>query len=302
MKVRIGVGVGAGALGRRDLSAIVDGIAAWNLDSLWLSEVLTGAAVDPLVGLAVAAGRHDTIKLGTTMLLPGRNPLRLAKALAGLDQLSEGRLLITFVPGLGFEPERSAIGLPADRRGAALDVVLPLLRQLWSGDPVTWSGAGAGIGLDQFALERVTVSPLPLQDPLEVWLGGMAPAALRRCGRLGDGWLPSLCTPDTAAAGREVIDAEAAASGREISDEHFGVSLGYSSRPLSERARAALASRARGADPDALVPVGWDTTRTLLERFVAAGFSKFVLRPLDPPADWGAELEAMAAAVGDLQT
>src|SRR6476620_5425288 len=98
MKVRIGVGVGAGALGRRDLSAIVDGIAAWKLDSLWLSEVLTGAAVDPLVGLAVASGRHDTIKLGTTMLRPGRNPLRLAKALAGLDRLSEGRLLITFVP------------------------------------------------------------------------------------------------------------------------------------------------------------------------------------------------------------
>src|SRR4051794_8372055 len=124
MKVRIGLGVGAGALGRPELAAVVDGIAAGKLDSLWLSEVLTGAGVDPLVGLAWTAGRHETIKLGTTMLLPGRNPLRLAKTLAGLDQLSDGRLLITFVPGLGFEPERSAIGLRANRRGAALDVVL----------------------------------------------------------------------------------------------------------------------------------------------------------------------------------
>ncbi len=302
MKVRIGVGVGAGSLGRRDLSEIVDGITAGDLDSLWLSEVLTASAVDPIVGLAVAAGRDDKIKLGTTMLLPGRNPLRLAKALAGLDLLSEGRVLITFVPGLGFEPERSAIGLPPDRRGAVMDAVLPLLRRLWAGDDVTWAGAGAGIGLEDFALERVVLSPRPLQDPLEIWLGGMAPAALRRCGRLADGWLPSLCTPDTASAGREVIDAEATAAGRAISDEHFGVSLGYSDRPLSDRARATLSSRARGADPDALVPIGWDATRSLMERFVAAGFSKFVLRPLDPPAEWGAELEAVAAAVGDLQT
>src|SRR6478736_777297 len=155
MKVRIGVGVGAGALGRRELGTIVDGIAAGNLDSLWLSEVLTAPAADPVVGLAWAAGRHDQVKLGTTMLLPGRNPLRLAKALAGLDQLSDGRALITLVPGLAFEPERSAIGLPADRRGAAMDSVLPLLRRLWAGEPVTWSGAGAGIGLDHFGLEQV---------------------------------------------------------------------------------------------------------------------------------------------------
>lgn len=302
MKVRIGVGIGGGAVSRSDLGAVVDGIAGGGLDSLWLSEVLTGAGVDPLVGLAWAAGRDERIKLGTTMLVPGRNPLRLAKMLAGLDQLSDGRLLVTFVPGLGFEPERSAIGVDVKRRGAALDTVLPLIRHLWSGDEVTWSGAGEAIGLDEVALEQVTLSPVPVQDPLEVWLGGMAPAALRRCGRLGDGWLPSLCTPESASAGREIIDAEASAVGRAISDEHFGVSLGYSARPLTERARAALASRARGADPDALVPVGWDATRSLVERFVTSGFSKFVLRPIDPPADWSAELDAIAAAVGDLQT
>lgn len=302
MKVRIGIGVGAGPLDRRELDAIVDGVAAGNLDSLWLSEVLTGGGVDPLVGLAWAAGRHEKIKLGTTMLLPGRNPLRLARALAGLDQISGGRVLITFVPGLDLEPERSAIGLPPDRRGAAMDGLLPLLRRLWAGDQVTWHGAGAAIGLDHVTLEQVVLSPLPAQEPLEVWLGGMAPAALRRCGRLADGWLPSLCTPETASAGRETIEAEASAAGRAISDEHFGVSLGYSARPLTQRARAALASRVRGSDPDALVPVGWDALRSLVERFVAAGFSKFVVRPLDPPAEWGAELDALATAVGDLQT
>ena len=106
MKIRIGVGAGGG-LGAEALTTVVDGIASAGLDSLWLAEILTGAAIDPLVGLAWASGRRPGVKLGTTMLLPGRNPLRLAKAVADLDRLSGGRALVTFVPGLATEPGRS---------------------------------------------------------------------------------------------------------------------------------------------------------------------------------------------------
>ncbi|HLH47172.1 MAG TPA: LLM class flavin-dependent oxidoreductase, partial [Acidimicrobiales bacterium] len=147
-----------------------------------------------------------------------------------------------------------------------------------------------------------SLEPRPVQAPLEVWLGGTAPGALRRCGRLGDGWLPSLCSPDEAEAGRRIIEAEAAAVGRAISPEHYGVSVGYVLSPLGGAAAAALRGRRRGVDVEALVPVGWAATRELLQRYLAGGFSKFVLRPLVPPADWSAELDALAAAVGDLQT
>jgi probable F420-dependent oxidoreductase len=257
--------------------------------------VLTGAVVDPLVALSWAAGRNPTLKLGTTMLVAGRNPMRLAKSLASLDRLSAGRLLITLVPGLTTVPERGAVGpAPADR-GAITDEVIPLLRRLWAGETVTWQG----VGVD---LDGVRLTPLPVQDPLEVWLGGMAPAALRRCGRLGDGWLPSLCSPETAADGRQVIEKAAGEAGRQISDEHFGVSIGYSHQPLGDRARAAIAARSRGVDPDAVVPVGWDATRALLENFVKVGFTKFVLRPMAAPDDWATEIAAMADAVSDLQT
>jgi alkanesulfonate monooxygenase SsuD/methylene tetrahydromethanopterin reductase-like flavin-dependent oxidoreductase (luciferase family) len=160
---------------------------------------------------------------------------------------------------------------------------------------VTWTGAGID-------LDSITLHPLPVQDPLEVWLGGTAPAALRRCGRLADGWLPSLCTPESASEGREVIEKAAGEAGRQISDEHFGVSIGYSHEPLSESARAAVRKRGRGVDPDVVVPVGWAATRALLEDFVEAGFSKFVLRPLQAPPDWAAEIAAIADAVADLQT
>jgi probable F420-dependent oxidoreductase len=295
MKVRIGVGVGGGATDPTQLGEVCDQVVAGGLDSLWLSEVLTGPVVDPLVALSWAAGRNSTLKLGTTMLVAGRNPMRLAKSLASLDRLSAGRLLITLVPGLTTVPERGAVGpAPADR-GAITDEVIPLLRRLWAGETVTWRGAGVD-------LEEVRLTPTPVQDPLEIWLGGMAPAALRRCGRLGDGWLPSLCTPETASDGRQVIEKAAGDAGRQISDEHFGVSIGYSHQPLSDRARAAIAARGRGVDPDAVVPVGWDATRALLEDFVKVGFTKFVLRPMAPPDNWPREIAAMADAVSDLQT
>jgi alkanesulfonate monooxygenase SsuD/methylene tetrahydromethanopterin reductase-like flavin-dependent oxidoreductase (luciferase family) len=146
----------------------------------------------------------------------------------------------------------------------------------------------------------VKLSPLPVQQPLEVWLGGTAPAALERCGRLSDGWLPSLCTPEEAAAGRVVIEEAAAKAGRSISSEHFGMSIGYASKPIDPAtARTMTARRPRSVE---LTPVGLPALRERIERFIAVGFSKFVVRPIAAPASWRAELEALSAAVGDLQT
>src|SRR5216684_5716879 len=96
------------------------------------SEVLTGPVVDPVVGLAWAGASNPRVKLGTTMLLPGRNVVRLAKQLARLDVLCRGRLLVTLVPGLTYAPEREAIGVEPKRRGAFIDEALPLLRRLWA--------------------------------------------------------------------------------------------------------------------------------------------------------------------------
>jgi probable F420-dependent oxidoreductase len=293
MKIRIGVGVGGAASTPETLAELVSALDDLGFDSLWLSEVLTAAALDPVVGLAWAAACNPRVKLGTTMLLPGRNVLRLAKQLAGLDILCRGRLLVTLVPGLTYAPERDAIGLEPRRRGGFIDEALPLLRRLWVGETVSHDGA-AGCFRD------VRLSPLPVQQPLEVWLGGTAPAALERCGRLSDGWLPSLCTPEEAAAGRAVIERAAADVGRSISGEHFGLSIGYATAPIdAATARTMAARRPRAVE---LTPVGWPALRELLERFIGVGFSKFVVRPIAPPASWRAELEALSAAVGDLQT
>ncbi|HSF01680.1 MAG TPA: LLM class flavin-dependent oxidoreductase, partial [Solirubrobacterales bacterium] len=215
------------------------------------------------------------------------------KQLASLDVLCQGRLLVTLVPGLTYSPEREAIGLEPGRRGAFIDEALPLLRRLWAGETVSHEGAAG-------RLRDVTLRPLPVQQPLEVWLGGTAPGALERCGRLSDGWLPSLCTPEEAAAGRAVIDEVAARAGRSISREHFGVSIGYARVPIDPAtARVMSARRPRSVE---LTPVGLPALRNLVERFLTVGVSKFVVRPLVAPASWRGELEALASAVGDLQT
>jgi probable F420-dependent oxidoreductase len=293
MKIRIGVGAGGVSPTPDALAELVTGLDQLGFDSLWLSEVLTGPVLDPLVGLAWAASNNPRLKLGTTMLVPGRNMLRLAKQLASLDVLCEGRLLVTLVPGLTYAPERDAIGLDPKHRGACIDEALPLLRRLWAGETVSHDGATG-------SFREVKLWPLPVQQPLEVWLGGTAPAALERCGRLSDGWLPSLCTPEEAAAGRVVIEEAAARAGRSISGEHFGVSIGYARAPIApETARAIAARRPRALE---LMPIGLPAVRELIERFIAVGFSKFVLRPVVAPAAWGPELEALAAAVGNLQT
>jgi probable F420-dependent oxidoreductase len=296
MKVRIGVSGGLGMAGDpAGFGRLVDDLDRLGFDSIWLPEVLTAPTLDPLTGMAFAAAHNSHLKIGSTLLLPGRNLVRVAKELASLDVLSGGRLLVTFVPGLSRRPETAAVGVSQPEKGPMMDEMLPLLRMLWAGETVSHHGRAGD-------LDDVTLSPLPVQQPLEFWTGGMVPAALRRCGRFADGWLPSSCTPHEVAAARVIIDEAADEADRAISPEHFGVSIAYSHHPLSPGVIRAVASTRRGVDPEQVVPVGLRGLRAMLEDFLAVGFSKFVVRPIVPPDSWPAELDALAGAVLDLQT
>jgi probable F420-dependent oxidoreductase len=295
MKVRIGVGPGAdiAANPERFGDYVID-MERLGFDSLWLSEVLTQPVLDPLAGLAFAAGRVRKLKLGTTLVVPGRQPGRLAKELATIDVLSRGRLLLVFVPGLPDQVEREALGINGRNRNGWIDEALPVVRRLWTEDAVEHHGP-------RFAFAGVTIRPRPLQNPLEVWLGGNAPGALERTGRLGEGWLPSLCTPEEAAAGRVAIERAAADHGRVIDPEHFGVSIGYARDSLPPTRVAAILRRRPNADPATLIPLGLPALREMLLRYIDAGCSKFVVRPLERGPDWRAELEELADQVLPLQ-
>src|SRR5438477_7513585 len=162
MKIRIGVGLGASTADSDAFVETVQHMEACRFDSLWLSEVLTTGVLDPLAGLAFAAGVTSKLKLGTTMTVTGRNPVRMAKELATIDRLSRGRLLLVFVPGLTNRLEDQALAVPVKERGAWLDEGLPLARRLWSEDEVVHTGP-------LFCYQGISVHPRPLQNPLEVW-------------------------------------------------------------------------------------------------------------------------------------
>ena len=297
MKIRIGLGLGTQTLAgdAERFPGFVDALEARGFDSLWLSERLTGPAPDPLVALAMAAGRTRRLKLGTSVLVvPGRNPVVLAKELATLDRLSGGRLLPAVGLGAPVPAEHRAFGVERGQRAGLFDEAVGLIRRLWTEDDVHHDG-------EHFHLDGVTLRPRPLQDPVDMWLGGTSPSELRRTGRLGDGWLPSFTVPSEVEAGWATINEVAARHDRAIEDEHLGVLVLYTRGGLPDAIAQVVAARRPELDPHEVVPDGVDGLRRQLERFIAVGASKFVVVPLADPADWDAELDELAAEVKSLE-
>jgi probable F420-dependent oxidoreductase len=143
------------------------------------------AVHDPVLPLAYVAGHTDRIRLGTaTVCAPFTAPALLAKTLTSLDVLSGGRLTV----GLGsgwLRQEYAAAGVPFERRGARMDEYLHCLEALWTQDPVEFAG-------EFYTVPRSHVGPPPVQRPHPpVLLGGAAVPALRRAGRLAQGWICS---------------------------------------------------------------------------------------------------------------
>jgi probable F420-dependent oxidoreductase len=291
MKIRIAVAPHA----RSDLLAFADAAESSGFDGVWLSDLPLAPVLDPLLGLAMIAGRTRQLRLGANVVPLGRNPFILAKALAQLDQLSEGRLLLSFVTGLHLPGEREALGLGGENRGSALEEVLGLVRAWWAGERVTHASP-------RWTFDALPSAARPVQDPLEVWLGGHGPKALDRVGRLADGWLGALVTPGESTAARERIQAAAAGAGREIDPEHFGMSVGYARTAPDAATVGGLVRRRRDVDPLALVPIGADGLQEMLRGYMDAGLSKFVVRPTAPVEAWDAELGWLADAVLHLQT
>lgn len=294
VKVRFGFTIGP-EVSAEQFPGIVDDLERLHFDSIWIPEALLQATLDPIVALTHAAARTTRLKLGSHLIIPGKNPVLLARQLAQLDRLSNGRLLIVAVLGLPDEAGTGAQILERAERSAALAEVVPLLRRLWSGDTVDHDGP-------RYPLTGVTVTPTPLQEPLEVWLAGQVPAALRRCGEMGDGWMPGLLLPDEATALRQQIERAAEKADREMDPEHYGVNLFYSSGPVPDAVAERLAARRSSASVDGLVPIGMDALRARVDEWLDAGFSKFLMRPIVPPQDWSSELEMLASEILPLTT
>jgi probable F420-dependent oxidoreductase len=276
MRVRIGISLGAAGV-PGEFAAAVGLLESAGVDSLWLPENVYGPAVEPFTGMTYALAKTTRLKVGSGIsVLPGRHPVLVAKQLASLAGLAPGRVL----PVFGLQPalagERALFPVPPGQRGAVFDEALTLLRLVLTSDEVTFHGSF-------FTVDGASVGPLPAK-PLDIWLGGSAPAGLRRVGRLADGWLGSFLTPAEARAAVATINAAADEAGREVDQDHFGTSLAVAFGGIPDALAASIRRRRPDADPASLVADGWAGAREMISAHVEAGLSKFVIRPATQPA------------------
>jgi probable F420-dependent oxidoreductase len=162
---------------------------------------------EPLVMFGYLAA-VTTLELVTgIIILPQRQTALVAKQAAEVDQLSGGRLRLGV--GLGWNPvEYEALGQDFSRRGRRLDEQVELLRRLWTERAVTFDGT----------FDRVTaagLAPLPVQRPIPIWVGAVAEPALRRVGRLADGWFPQVPPGARLAEAWAVVRTAAREAGRD---------------------------------------------------------------------------------------
>jgi len=141
-------------------------------------------ALDPFVALSFAAATTVRLRLHTNLVvIPYHNPWLTAKAVASLDVLSGGRVIMGIGSGY-LEGEFKALGAPFAGRGAVMDESIELMRQIWSGQSVTFQGK-------YFQADGNTALPTPVQTPHPpIWVGGNSDRALRRAVETCDGWSP----------------------------------------------------------------------------------------------------------------
>ena len=162
--------------------------------------------------LAVAAGATDQMRvLSSIILTPFYHPLVLARTTATLDAASGGRLTLGVGGGGEFPVEFEAAGLRVNQRGRRTDECLEVMRKLWTGEKVTFSGR-------HFQLTDAMINPAPVQKPNPpVWVSGRRDAAMARAAKFGDGWMPYFYDAPRYRDSVQKIKGFAAAAGRDIS-------------------------------------------------------------------------------------
>src|ERR1700722_6889030 len=177
---------------------------------------------EPLILFAYLAGRTP-LSFATSILIgPQRQTALLAKQVAELDLLCGGRFRLGL--GIGWNKlEYDALGVPFEERAAILEEQVTVLRALWTEWSVTIDGR-------YHHIRASGIAPPPVQRPIPIWIGGHAPAALRRVGRIADGWFPMARPGGGLEAALETIREGAAEVGRDVSNLQFEGRLEYSVR------------------------------------------------------------------------
>jgi probable F420-dependent oxidoreductase len=188
----------------------------------------TANFLEPLTALALVAGATERVQLGTTVLvLPHRHPVLAAKALATLDHLAPGRVILG--AGVGWMREEiELLGAPFDKRGAWTDEAIRIMRACWRNERVSFRG-------EFFSFPDIGFAPRPARGTIPIWIGGHTARAMRRVAELGDGWHAAFATPDVMRDGLAKLREACAKVGRDPATITLSVRLGLSAkRPAAE--------------------------------------------------------------------
>src|SRR5438874_12964612 len=257
----------------------VDLCEAGGIDSIWQTDRLVGPLpfLECMSVMAALAGRTRRIKFGVNVLsLAMRDAVLVARQCATIDYLSNGRLLPAFGIGSPLGPEWRTLNLDTKTRGRKTDEGLEVIGRLWREETVNFQGV-------HYHLSGASISPKPVQSDLPMWIGGSSDAAIRRTARFGTGWQAGAETPDQVGAVIAGIRAAADAEGRTIDNDHYGAGIpfrfGRTDDPGLDRLFEAYRKRT-GRDPLRYFAIG-DAEAVLarIAAYVAAGVSKFILRP-----------------------
>jgi probable F420-dependent oxidoreductase len=174
--------------------------------------------LDPFGTMFFAAGCTERIRLGTTVLILGyRPPVLTAKAIASLDRLSEGRVILGV--GVGWMREEfELLGMPFDHRGKRADEILQLFAELFGSETPSWSG-------EYYSLPLVGFEPKPVDGRVPIWVGGDTEPAFRRVARFGDAFHAAFQPLAEVAAAWKRIGELTAEAGREPSALRLSVRL-----------------------------------------------------------------------------
>jgi probable F420-dependent oxidoreductase len=282
--VLIGVG-----LTQRHQPELARDLEALGFDGLWVGgHVLWHAPMlEPLTQLAAYAAVTSRIRLGTSvLLLPLYHPVLLAKTVTTVDIVSGGRVVLGVGVGGENPAEFEAMGIGVGERGRRVDEAIPLLRALWSGEPVSHDGRF-------FQVREAAMAPTPVQrSGPPVWIAGRSPAALARTARCGDGWIGIFCSPARYGAAVREVTRQCAETGRhpgELTFAHYlWTRTGRTREQATEAARAYLErsyARPFTAEqvPRFCAAGTTDDVREQVAEYAAAGCQYLIAKPACEP-------------------
>ena len=250
--------------------------------TIWQSDRLVGT--DPnlecMSVMAALAGRTRRLRFGMNVASLGlRDPFLLAKACATVDVLSGGRLLPMVAVGSAIGSDYRARGVPTRGRGQRTDEGLEIMTRLWTETEIDFEGR-------HYQYRGASIAPHPVQDPMPLWVGGVAPAAIERTARWGTGWQAGLETPEQVKPVVDAIKARCAELGRSIDEDHYGANVafrfGSPDDAASRRHLDALERRLGSPEKvqDYVVIGDEEAILQRIEAFRDAGIHKFVLGPI----------------------